>query len=142
MPDNDIPQRPTNQELVDFVVRKLFQQGKQARANHDCAYRGSDGTKCAVGFLIPDEEYHRELECYGPGTEPLKSVIHRAMGQTYLSAMQEDLLYALRSAHDSVDRAPFEDTLATHLRRFHRVFDRCDVNIALSIQRAKEAARA
>jgi hypothetical protein len=54
------------QEIFDTAVRHLFTQGKRGgkQANYyygsegfKCQYRGEDGTKCAVGALIPDELY-------------------------------------------------------------------------------------
>ncbi|MGQ7794513.1 hypothetical protein ACUN0C_19080 [Faunimonas sp. B44] len=51
------------QEAFDFVVRHLFKQGERAVAEGGgCLYRGPDGTKCAVGCLIPDELYTPRLE--------------------------------------------------------------------------------
>ncbi|MGQ7794435.1 hypothetical protein ACUN0C_18675 [Faunimonas sp. B44] len=49
------------QEAFDTVVRHLFKQGKQAKFG-GCVYRGPEGTKCAVGCLIPDELYSPKLE--------------------------------------------------------------------------------
>ena len=55
----------TKQELFNIVVRHLLTQNKKSTLgpkNYSCAYRGADGTKCAIGCLIPDEEYHESLE--------------------------------------------------------------------------------
>ena len=51
------------QEIFETVSRHLFVQGKQSRgADGRCAYRGEDNQRCAVGVLIPDALYHREIE--------------------------------------------------------------------------------
>ena len=51
------------QEIFDTVVRHLAKQGKPAmNAVGKCLYRGPDGTKCAVGFLIPDDIYVPEMD--------------------------------------------------------------------------------
>lgn len=34
----------------------------------NCKYRGEQGTKCAVGHLIPDEFYSEDMEGLGVGT--------------------------------------------------------------------------
>lgn len=47
-----------------------------------CRYRGSNGAKCAVGWLIPDDQYSRELEGYRP---------------------TDEFLLALQKAHDTVE---------------------------------------
>jgi hypothetical protein len=52
----------TNQEAFDLVVTHLKNQGRQAFADGACKYRTSDGLKCAIGALIPDEDYMPEME--------------------------------------------------------------------------------
>jgi hypothetical protein len=45
------------------MVNHLRRQGVRAEsADGSCLYRGPDGTKCAVGCLIPDDVYHRDME--------------------------------------------------------------------------------
>lgn len=56
------------QEIFDKVATHLIAQGKQSLApdpHHEgevCAYRGADGTMCAAGCLIPDDEYDPAFE--------------------------------------------------------------------------------
>ena len=62
----------TDQEVFDTVVTALRRQGCKSvkrvaspRADQCtpvCRYRGENGTKCAVGHLIPDELYDRRME--------------------------------------------------------------------------------
>jgi hypothetical protein len=52
------------QAVVDKILTHLWDQG---RVSHDplgmgCAYRGEDGTKCAIGILIPDDIYSPDME--------------------------------------------------------------------------------
>ncbi len=52
------------QKAFDTMVLGLNEQ-KAVSVDHLgdlCMYRGTDGRKCAVGFLIPDEKYDREME--------------------------------------------------------------------------------
>lgn len=54
------------QEIFDKVVTHLFAQGVQSLNKYnECQYRGQNGTSCAVGCLIPDEEYDARLEYRG-----------------------------------------------------------------------------
>lgn len=69
-------QKLTNQELFDAVVSGLRKQGCKSLTNLNaivwggerpndtlaCAYRGDNGTKCAVGQVIPDEVYNTRIE--------------------------------------------------------------------------------
>ena len=51
------------QKTFETVAKHLFQQGKQATDEAgSCVYRAYDGSQCAVGCLIPDELYVKELE--------------------------------------------------------------------------------
>lgn len=56
-----------NQEAFDLMVAHLIAQGKPAVSPYGhCVYRGPDGTKCAVGILIPDDVYHPDMEGDNP----------------------------------------------------------------------------
>lgn len=50
----------TNQEMFDFVVKSVIDQGRPSVVIDDgkarCMYRGEGGTKCAAGFLLEDDE--------------------------------------------------------------------------------------
>lgn len=55
----------TPQELYDTVVLHLRKQNCKAEKNDTCQYRQKSGDiilKCAVGCLIPDEEYSTLFE--------------------------------------------------------------------------------
>lgn len=51
------------QEAFDKSVRGILAQGRKSYETGGCAYRGEDGCKCAIGQLIPDEEYDPLFEC-------------------------------------------------------------------------------
>jgi hypothetical protein len=53
----------TDQDVFDQVVEHLMAQQKQCMADNrtNCAYRNSNGEKCAAGCLISDEEYRSTL---------------------------------------------------------------------------------
>lgn len=55
----------TNQEIFDKVSTHLFSQGVRSINGTECAYRGVSGTSCAVGCLIEDDEYSKDMEGYG-----------------------------------------------------------------------------
>ena len=51
----------TEEEVYHFIVEKLAEQGFERSVVNEgegggCAYRGKDGRKCAVGFIVTDEE--------------------------------------------------------------------------------------
>lgn len=54
-----------NLEVIEYVGAHLLRQGKRSTANFSvfggpsCAYRGKGGMSCAVGCLIPDDDYEK-----------------------------------------------------------------------------------
>ena len=51
------------QSIFDSVCQHLARQGMPSVLPvKGCAYRGPDGLKCAVGFLLRDEELYPEIE--------------------------------------------------------------------------------
>ncbi len=52
----------TNQEAVTKVVQHLRTQQVRSVKDGRCLYRGPDGLKCAIGVLIPDDQFDRAME--------------------------------------------------------------------------------
>jgi hypothetical protein len=90
------------QEIFDKVATHLITQGKQSLRDDGewedkfCAYRGPDGTMCAAGCLIPDEEYNEDFE-----TNPWFHVAPDI--PSFANAPQEihELITALQGVHDN-----------------------------------------
>jgi hypothetical protein len=128
----------TPQEIFDTVAKHLFTQGKPAKQmmpdpyNDDdtedsvCRYRAADGTKCAVGVLIPDELYVESME-----GQSLSGLIMNARKQglpELPSWMEENasLLMDLQGAHDS--DFYWESTKKMRKRLFDIAKDRGDLD--------------
>lgn len=45
----------TELEVIEYVRRKLLEQGAPARSGFSCEYLRGDGFRCAAGHLIPDQ---------------------------------------------------------------------------------------
>lgn len=76
----------TRQTMFNTAVRGLAAQGRKSeRAEGACLYRGPNGTKCAIGMLIADEDYRPVFE----GCNPLANEIRKAAG-----IRPEDTLFA------------------------------------------------
>ena len=53
----------TNQQAFDKIVARLMDgAGRAVTKNNTCVYRAPNGLKCAVGCLIPDDEYSKDME--------------------------------------------------------------------------------
>jgi hypothetical protein len=83
----------TNQEVFDYVLEKLYAQGRPSSAGRQCFYRGSDGLKCAAGWLIPDTAYDIGMEGMAAEAVPY-------LRQRY----DRDLIERLQTAHDEAAR--------------------------------------
>ena len=89
---------PTRQETFDTVARALVKQGQPAlNPGGWCSYRGVGGMRCAVGHLIPDELYSRNMEHVGASDGRVAHVLVD-LGHDVA------LCKALQVAHDLVRR--------------------------------------
>lgn len=139
------------QQIYDTVVRHLAKQGRRSmhmiqdtltgRTIPACAYRGAGDMSCAVGCLIPDNEYSKvfenisvdQLRRYLTGEAP-EGVQHRARGvlahlqscSTLRALILEHshLLGALQRAHDMNPSA--SGHLIIRLRSIAREFELSD----------------
>ena len=99
--------KEVNQEIFDRVTRHLLTQRKRAEFLYNCCYRTEEGLKCAIGCLIPDDEYTPQME----------SLTVCAMLVRFPKALGEAL---------TVDKQPLQDRKLTLdlLSRLQRVHDR------------------
>lgn len=84
----------TNQEMFDRVVAHARAQKRHAISHYrGCLYHGSNGVRCFIGALIPDDKYKPELE----GQAATSQAVQEAAGYT-----PEQVVLALRlqSVHD------------------------------------------
>lgn len=133
MPDNDIPQNPTPQQLADYILPKLFRQGrKSCTHNHPCAYRGADGARCAVGHVIADEHYSPRLEGHSTKFQSVQTAVARSLRQTSLSKDQQYLLDLLQACHDRCNHvgASFLHQLRQQLFERKHAYARLHVDIS------------
>lgn len=84
----------STQEVFDYIVSNLLSQSLQSIEINtgSCRYRGDNNLKCAVGFIISDDEYIMEFE--GKTASELSPLKH---------SKHIDLLEALQTIHDSYD---------------------------------------
>jgi len=90
------------QEVFETIARHLFTQGVQAKANTVCLYRGDNGTKCAVGCLIPDDMYNPDMEemaLYRIVENAKQSDIFRLPGYFFDDSVYH-VLEAMQTVHD------------------------------------------
>lgn len=93
----------SNQQVLDHVLDHLRKQMRQSvKPNLSCAYRTSDGNKCAIGACIPDELYHPNMDA-GAGMTilDLQKQFPEVYKATFSQDVSFDFLNTLQSIHDN-----------------------------------------
>lgn len=114
-----------NREAFDKVRAHLLEQGTKSIRYENlydgdgviteeletCVYRGEDGTKCAVGVLIPDDEYN---EAFDNAIDGGTSVATLARGNVVpaLQGLDVDMLISLQNIHDYEEPRDWKAQLA------------------------------
>jgi hypothetical protein len=107
----------TPQKIFDKVAKHLFTQGKRAmldptRESGQCMYRGPDGSKCAVGVLIPNKLYRKGME--------MRTIIGLLDDEEVVlpawMAENRELLWALQCVHDQHEAWGSSMTMRLKLR--------------------------
>ncbi|MGO4302226.1 hypothetical protein [Cupriavidus sp. RAF12] len=116
----------TAQSLFDTIATHLLTQGKKALTYDGtvCRYRGTAGTSCAVGCVIPNKFYTEDIE-----GESVTSMLKHAMASTYSAPLNafllndlgphRDLLRDLQYLHDEHAVESWEFELQSMARRLN-----------------------
>jgi hypothetical protein len=107
----------TNQELFDRVVAHARQQKCKASLGLTCYYHHTNGTKCFIGALIPDDKYLHSFE--GCGLGPLLSpeaypneditIAKNIATAAGIEESQYELAQVLQSVHDISEQPEWEN---------------------------------
>lgn len=94
------------QEVFNIVVTHLLTQGSKAmNSEGGCVYRANNGSKCAVGCLVSDDEYaYTSIEGLGV-RDALKAMDYEPFHENIL------LLENLQHVHDRVKTESWEKAL-------------------------------
>lgn len=106
----------TKQEVFDTVATHLLTQKAVAMDVHGstCMYRGTEGRKCAVGCLIPDEVYEERFEKLEIGGTFPRESWHTPELFKQRTADQADLNHLVSMIHEDLG----------FLRELQKVHDR------------------
>ena len=88
----------TNEEAFQISAKHLLKQWRRAIIKGSCSYRTPCGDKCAIGILIPDDEYSPDFE------NTWVTNIHGKVST--LAPLDLRMLDRLQDVHD--DFAPYE----------------------------------
>lgn len=98
----------TDQEVFDIVAKHLLTQNKRAvNSKGFCVYRANDGSKCAFGVLITDEEYSSEMEHKGSSI----LIGHKDYPSLDRFAYNIGIIASLQHIHDTINPKSWKDNL-------------------------------
>lgn len=103
----------TPQEMFNKAYIGVMTQGVQSKSNGSCLYRGPNGTKCAVGFLIDDDVAKAWDDNSGIIVDCNLKLLSAEMEDDFRANM--DLLIEMQSIHDSDDFEDFSTTFKTRM---------------------------
>lgn len=93
----------TQQEAFQIVKKHLLCQKQRSIRGFKCLYRGPGGLKCAVGALIPDDEYNSVYE------DTSLQFVHSICPT--LSRLDYVFLRDMQSLHDCVEEKEWDTRL-------------------------------
>lgn len=113
------------QATYNKVKAHLLSQNKRAVSKDgDCLYRAPDGSKCAIGCLIPDDKYSPEFEHksaargiyrYGLGIKSQPEVYNlgKVLATLGFTSEDEHFISQLQSIHDRHAVESWRESLAS-----------------------------
>jgi hypothetical protein len=111
------------QEIFDAVVKHLMAAPSRSvnLKTNACMYRTSDGAKCAVGAILPDECYRPEMDHDTAGTSIRSLVVNHPEWVPFWMRRNVELLQVLQTVHDT--SANWMDGKSDMIRKLHKVAD-------------------
>lgn len=97
------------QEIFDECLNKMRAQGKPGmHATKTCAYLAKDGSKCAIGILLTQEQLEKVKDYVCSVTALPKEILQERFGD--LDVKERRFLADLQHAHDAaVTKAEYTD---------------------------------
>jgi hypothetical protein len=116
----------TKQDLFNHIATHLIKQNDTSRheKGDDCAYRGTDGKRCAIGSIIDDEHYDKGFEGKGINYTPIMDAIEASIGRPIdgrrdsVPHTERILLKRLQVIHDTELVEDWKDDLRRVAKEF------------------------
>jgi hypothetical protein len=113
-----------NQKLFNIAVRKLLKQNQKSVSattinmdgSSSCAYRGTDGLRCAIGHAIPDRLYCKEMEGESTDGISVKTVLSN-LGYT-----NSDFNMKLQQVHDFYEPCQWREMFQDLANQYNLTF--------------------
>lgn len=116
--DYSAPKGRDNREAFEIAAAHMLAQGKRAATDDGkCYYRGPDGTKCAIGALIPDEVYQPKWDISWSSESAVVFLYRDEQVVPYLPT-SPGLATELQSVHDMCPPERWSEELMKLARRW------------------------
>jgi len=110
----------TTQEVFSKVaIHLLTQNEKSEDPDGDCLYRGMGTTKCAIGCLILDKFYTRDLEYKVPNPKFPSGSVCIAMSRSGVNERDFELTQDLQKIHDNWMVSDWESQLTVTAKDYN-----------------------
>ena len=109
-----------DQTIFNRVAAHLLAQGRPSLSDNEgeCAYRGEDDLRCAVGCLIDDAHYSEALEGYSVQHGDVVQAVKSSLGLQHLAPRTADLLGDLQLLHDLTPPEEWREGLKALARQY------------------------
>ena len=109
-----------DQTIFNKVAAHLLAQGRPSLSDNEleCAYRGENGLRCAVGCLIDDAHYSEAIEGYTIRDKSVAQAVKKSLGLHYITARTAALLSDLQELHDHTPPEEWRDALKALARQY------------------------
>jgi len=110
----------TEQTAFNIVKNHLLTQMTKSIEGNQCLYRGPNGTKCAIGALITDEEYKKieDARC-----KDLKVYEVEDLQIVSLQGLTIDFLEELQIIHDHYEVQDWKNQLETFAEKYNLQYE-------------------
>lgn len=97
----------TDNDVFNYVSSFLLNQKEKSMIDqNNCAYRGYDNMKCAIGCIIDDKFYYPKLEHNTIHNEIVQNAVSLSLPQYTLN---EDFLIEMQLIHDNSNVESWEN---------------------------------
>ena len=110
----------TEQTAFNIVKNHLLTQMTKSMEGEQCLYRGPNGTKCAIGALITDEEFEtiEDARCRYLGVYELET-----LQITSLQGLTMDFLEELQIIHDRYEVHDWKNQLEVFAKKYNLQYE-------------------
>ena len=115
----------TEQTAFNIVKNHLLTQMTKSMEENElgdtqCLYRGPNGTKCAIGALITDEEYKRIED---KGHQHYGVYVLFSLQLESLKELNSDFLRELQTIHDKYEIQDWENQLEIFAKKYNLQYE-------------------